>query len=162
MAPGNRNQRVLRRLRLQWADTADQDQALSLEGMPARTGSAERKEQLQQLGRARGLTQEQISQIGARLSYKTIVQTAGTEARELTGRDALFFWMVSSGIAHARTWAVLSMLDRVESPGDTEDLVHLELTASEKAIPAIANVAALMLNEGWRLYDERCHVHLGP
>jgi len=98
--------------------------------------------------------------IGRPVSYSGMVKAAGDEAQgsDLTGQAALFCWMLSSGIAHAKTWAVLSFLDRVEVPGMpglAENQMGLILSASGKAVSLITSVTTLMVIEGWRLLDER-------
>jgi hypothetical protein len=162
LAPANRNERVLRRLRLQWADALDGEVAHQVVGAEPRLSRDGWKGKLQAVARARGLPDEQILAVTRRpVSYSGIVKAAGDEAQgsNLNGQDALFCWMLSSGIAHAKSWAVLSpALDRVEVPrvpGLSENQVGLILSASDKAVTLIANVTTLMVIEGWRLLDER-------
>jgi hypothetical protein len=66
--------------------------------------------------------------------------------------------MVASGIAHARLWAALSsVLDRTDVPGaSTPVAAAIRLSASDKALAAIAGVTTSMTSAGWRLYDRRC------
>jgi hypothetical protein len=162
LAPANRNERVLRRLRLQWADALDGEVAHQVVGAAPRLSRDGWKGKLQAVARARGLPDEQVQAVTGRpVSYSGIVKAAGDEAQDsdLTGQDALFCWMLSSGIAHAKTWAVLSsVLDRVEVPGVpgvAENQVGLMLSASDKAVTLIASVTTLIVIEGWRLLDAR-------
>jgi hypothetical protein len=162
LAPANRNERVLRRLRLQWADALDGEVACHVTGIAAQLSRDGWKGKLQAVARARGLPDKQVQAVTGRpVTYSGIVKAAGDEARgsDLTGQDALFCWMLSSGIAHAKTWAVLSsVLDRVEVPGVpglAENQMGLMLSASDKAVTLIASVTTLMVIEGWRLLDER-------
>jgi hypothetical protein len=161
LAHPNRDERVLRLLRLQWADVLDEIQALELVGASPPMPRDDRKGELQEIARARGLSQEQVSQVTARLSWTSIVKNAGDGAHELTGDRALLAWTVSSGIAHARTWAALSILDRVEPPIVDGDVVRIKLKASDQWVTVVVNIAALMLAEGWRLFDEQRQVPLG-
>lgn len=162
LAPTNRNERVLRRLRLQWADALDGEKAHQLVGAEPQLSRAGWKAKLEAVARARGMPDEQVQTVtGQRVSYSGIVKAAGEEAQDsdLTGRDALFCWMLASGIAHAKVWAVLSsVLDRgvvPRVPRLADNQVGLMLSASDKAVTWIASVTTLMAVEGWRLLDER-------
>jgi hypothetical protein len=65
--------------------------------------------------------------------------------------------MAASGIAHAMLWAALSsILDRTDVPGaSTPTATAMRLSASDKALTAIASVTTSMILAGWRLYDQR-------
>jgi hypothetical protein len=160
IAPASRDERVLRRLRLQWDDARDGEKACRLVGAEPPLSRDGWKAKLERVARARGLSDEQIGSVTRqKATYSEIVKTAGDEARgpDVTGQNALFCWMAASGIAHARLWAVLSsVLDRAVVPGVLEDPVGMMLSASDKAVAVIAGVTTLMVTEGWRLLDERC------
>jgi len=162
LAPSSRNERVLRRLRLQWTDSRDSEKAALLFDTQPNLSKAEWAETLEELARARGLTPQQVQDVTkARATFTEIVRTAGLEGQDLSGRDSLFLWMIASGIAHARMWAILSpMLNRVETPGFTDDLVHLNLSASDTAVVLLCGATLLMVYEAWRLLDERSKNHL--
>jgi hypothetical protein len=162
LAPTQRDERVLRRLRLQWDDSRDGERADSLMGAESRLSRDEWRDTLEGVARARGLAEVQISAVTRQKAmFSSIVRTAGDEARGLTGRDALFAWMAASGIAHARLWAVLSpVLSRVEVPGAVEGNVGLMLSASDRALVLISGITARMVGEGWRLFDERRKAYL--
>jgi hypothetical protein len=159
LAPVNRDERVFRLLRLEWADAWDEAQAMELMG--ATHERDKRKAALQALARDRGMSQERISQVAARsVGWGEIVATAGDEARDLTGMRAKWAWMICSGLAHARRWAALGFLRRELSPGATDDLVGVKLSATEQQVAVMANIAVRMLAEAWRLFDERRRSHL--
>jgi len=156
LAPRGRDERVLRRLRLQWADFADADQVWPKEAKPDEQFLSAKKERLQGLGRARGLSKVQISQIAAHaVSYSSIVATAGAEGRSLTEERALVAWRLSSGIAHARPWATLALLDHDEIQAAAEGVLNLRVTAPNRGLLMLAQIAANMIHDGWILYDER-------
>jgi hypothetical protein len=154
LAPEDRRERVLRLLRLIWVDGEDNVQAWGLVGAESPRSREERKSELQEMARAAGLSQEQVGLVAVRPVWTSIVKSAGDGARELTGERALLAWTVSSGIAHARPWAALSILDRVEPPVVDGDVTRLKLKASDRWVMVIAHAAAAMLAEGWRLFDE--------
>lgn len=157
LAPSNRNERVIRRLRLQWADYLDREATERLFVPEPEPSRADRKAKLEGIARARGLTDEEVVAVTKeKVTYSSIVRTAGREGRfvNLDERTALACWMAASGIAHARLWAVLSpVLHRVEVPGAPEGSQGLKLTASDDMLTITAEVAALMTGEGWRLLD---------
>lgn len=160
LAPASRNERVLRRLRLQWADCiaqANVDPVLAPDPGQAR---AECRAKLQAIARARGLTAEEVATVASRpVGFRTIVETAADEARNgTTGRHALYCWMAASGIAHAQQWAILrsGTLRHAEVPGALDGNVNLALSASQEALSAVAAATAMMTAEGWRLLDEQC------
>ncbi|MGX7828885.1 hypothetical protein ACTG9Q_27730 [Actinokineospora sp. 24-640] len=88
-----------------------------------------------------------------------IVATAGADVTGLDDSAATFCWSVGSGIAHARDWAVLAALGRTE--GESVDgVTPVTLRATEQFVTTLAQAAALMINEGWRLYDSRGENHI--
>jgi len=161
LAPANRNERVLRRLRLQWGDSRDGERAAVLAGEGPRLSKADWKDKLEGIARASGLSEDQVRVVTEKPTYTSIVSTAGDEARGLKGQDALFCWMVASGIAHARMWAVLSsVLSRTELPTVVDGHVRMMLSASDQAVVLLSAVTARMVSEGWRLFDERRQTYL--
>jgi hypothetical protein len=105
LAPANRNERVLRRLRLQWADALNGEVAHQVLGAALRLSHDGWKGKLQAEACARGLPDEQVQAVTGRpVSYSGIVKAAGDEAQgcDLTGQDASFCWMLSSGIDGAQ------------------------------------------------------------
>lgn len=161
LAPRSRDERVLRLLRLQWADSRESENAQRLFGAEPKLSRAEWTAKLERVATTRGLSPQQVADVtGKWPGWKEIVDKAGTEGRELSGRDSVFLWMLASGIAHGHLWAVLSpLLERVETVA-SGDLVTLRLSASDKAVVLMASVATLMMFEGFRLVDERSQNHL--
>ncbi|MFD1045335.1 hypothetical protein ACFQ1S_06920, partial [Kibdelosporangium lantanae] len=156
LAPNDRAERLLRRLRLQWADALDQVNVQNLRNMTALLTKDEWKAELRQAAVDAGLNPAQVIQVTAgKITYRSIVETAGEALAKLTGKDALLCWMISSGIAHAQSWAVLSVLKRVETPGASPDVVTVEFSAPEMELVLVSQVTMLMLIEAWRLFDQR-------
>jgi extradiol dioxygenase family protein len=165
LAPASRNQRVLRRLRLEWKNFTDQENAEKLAAGEPITSRAGTKAELQQIARACGLTEDLVSQVASNpVAFSTIVRTAAIDAPRcgLTGIQALYCWMASSGIAHAQRWAVMSssLLQQTRIPGAPAGSTRLALSASDKPLVVIAHVGAALTIEGWRLHDERCRNYL--
>jgi hypothetical protein len=165
LAPANRNARVLRRLRLEWKNLVDQENAEKLVAGEAWTSRTDTKSELQRIGRACGLADDLVSQVASKpIAFRTIVGTATADATRcgLTEVQALYCWMAASGIAHAQRWAVMnsSVLQRDRIPGAPDGSVRLALSASEQALIVIAHVGTAFTIEGWQLLDERCRSYL--
>jgi hypothetical protein len=165
LAPADRKERLLRRLRLQWADYLDKENAERLFIADPRPSRADRQTELQEIARACGLADEQITAVTAgKAGFRAIVGTAAREAPgcPFTDRQAVYCWMAASGIAHAQRWAVFSpVLARVEVPGAPEGSTGLALSVDEKALTGIASITSQMMLEGWRLPGERRRRYLG-
>lgn len=155
LSPTLRTERVLRRLRLQWADMVDNDSALALTGMTRTRSLDENKRRLQDLARAANLSTEQVSQVASRpVAWNTIVSDAGQAARSLDRKWVLLMWKLCSGIAHARPWAVLGLLDREEISRTTEDILNVQISASDTAVWQFTAIAGLMIHDAWALFDQ--------
>ncbi|HET9082018.1 MAG TPA: hypothetical protein VFO01_16095 [Trebonia sp.] len=160
LAPDRRDDRALRRLRLQWADSRDGESAETLFAAEPRLSKANWTATLKGIGQARGWSEDQLKAItNGKVTYTEIVRTAAEEAydADITERDALFCWREASGIAHAKFWAMLSpILNRVELPGALDDsIVTVKLSASNTGLAMIASLTSLMIMEGYRLLDVR-------
>lgn len=160
LGSSSRDERILRRLRLAWADSRDLEKAAVRAGQQPPLSRDGWKAKLEAVAQARGMNSDQVSAITKMApTFTSIVETAGNEAQDedLTGDLSLVCWMVASGIAHARLWAALSnVLDRTDVPGaSTPVAAAMRLSASDKALAAVASVTTSMIAEGWRLYDQR-------
>jgi hypothetical protein len=158
LGPSSREDRLLRRLRLQWADSLDGENIAKRAGQEPSLPRSGWKSKLETVARASGMAGPQVALVTGRApSYSSIVETAGNEAKSdsLTGDISLVCWMMASGIAHAKLWASLSVLDRTALPSaSSPTTAAMRLSASDKALAMIATVTASMITAGWRLYDE--------
>jgi hypothetical protein len=105
LVPASRDVRVLRRLRLEWKNFVDQENAERLVAGEPWTSRAGMKAELQRIALARSLTEDMVSQVASNpVAFSAIVRTAATEAPRcgLTDIQALYCWMAASGIAHAQ------------------------------------------------------------
>jgi hypothetical protein len=161
LAPANRKERVLRRLRLKWADYHDHVQASALTDEPMHEWLPKVKIQLREIAENRGMDQDQIKRVTDRPpSLGSIVETAGEELDGLSGRKARFFWAVGSGIAHDRDWATLAGLQSAKTHVTHDGVAHGRFSASGPALIAITHSALLMTAKGWRLFDQRRQTHI--
>lgn len=163
LAPASRKERVLRRLRLQWADDNDYLQVSALLHAPEDERLGQVKTELRRIAENQGLNEDQVRQVAARPpGWGSIVETAGDEVDGLSGPDTKLCWMVGSGIAHARSWATLGAMQLTETRVTENGVIQAEFRASSTVVVAIARTTALVLTEGWRLFDQRRQVHIQP
>jgi hypothetical protein len=157
LAPPSRNTRILRSLRVTWADLVERDNLMGLLDTKPAVATDRRKTQLQDIARARGLSVDEVAQVAARsISYSTIVRAAGDEALRGAGEEMLATWMLNSGSAHGKKWASMTMLDRSwvipsEVPGVRQGLV----TAPEGQVSFSVLAARRMIERAWQLHDLR-------
>lgn len=160
LAPANRVERVIRRLRWHWVSEKYGVEAAELIGSQQGLTLDERRAKIEDVARSCGMTEAQVRQATTPASFRLIVQSAGEEGKGLDGKTVKFCWMAESGIAHAQSWAVLALLKRVEVRAASEGIVGLEMSASDNFLLLSWAVAARMIAEGWRLLDERSTNHL--
>ncbi|WP_329054086.1 hypothetical protein OG738_13575 [Amycolatopsis sp. NBC_01488] len=153
LAPSERAERVLRRLRLQWANIKDDESARQLIDHAQTVPTKDKKRRLQDIGRAAGLSSSEVSLIASRtVGFSSIVETAGREGNGLEADIMLLVWKLCSGIAHAKSWAVLGLLDRDQIKRVTENVAQVRLSAPDSALLNITGLAAAAIQEGWRLF----------
>ncbi|WNV84916.1 hypothetical protein [Umezawaea sp. Da 62-37] len=169
LGPSDRQDRVFRQLRWEWANVNDGNNIFKLMGEMSEdeTHAADVKAQvetlrkaqktrLQDLARAHGMTPARVGDVIANPDgFGRIVETAGDHARGLTGKHAKWAWMTCSGLAHSRRWTEFAFLEKEVMPGATDDVGVAKIGATEEHLAAMAEVAAQMLTEAWRLFDER-------
>lgn len=156
LSPRDRDRRLLRRLRLKWADSSDM---LNANEVMAHTGTKTRAEhitRLQYLGRKGGLSSEQVSQIASRvIGYGTIMREAGEAAPTSFGPFIEGAWMVCSGMVHGRMWSTVSLLDRAEIGPSAEGVTTFRVTAPDSSLLRITQITTLMIGYGWYLLDTK-------
>lgn len=158
----DQSQRLLRRLRLRWADTSDMLNANRVMNHVGKRTRDEHIARLQAIGRRGGLSPEQVSQIASRaIGYSTIVHEAGAESPTSFGPAVEGTWMVCSGIVHGRTWSTVSLLDRAEMSPSEGGTITVRVTAPDAGLLAITRTTALMIGYGWYLLDTKSKVETG-
>jgi len=160
LAPTSRDTRVLRRLRLEYANAWNSEQARLLAKATGGRTLVERRQRLQDMARNRGLTPDQVSQVAATaVGFRTIVREA---AIDVPGRDpefTEFVWMVCSGIAHAQIWASIAASDRTIIGQVSPTVSQVRLTTNDQFLLAAAQVTAVMIADGWQYYDRAVACH---
>ena len=154
LAPDDRKERILRRLRFAVLDIRAGEEARQLVSAPAgpKTGAV-RLEQVRAL--AVRATVDEKAVLRERVKYSEIVKKAGDT---MPGGNLSFLitWKMCSGIAHGDLWTTLNVLNLEELPGGLPDIAHLKITANVKTLMFAVGFAVAMTTAGWRLYDERC------
>lgn len=80
--------------------------------------------------------------ININLGYKSVVETAGNSFG--MEDNLVVFWMLTSGIAHNKPWAVIGMTDRVEVEGTRDDVgATYTLTSNTTHIAASLRIACI-------------------
>jgi len=158
LAPKNRNERVLRQLRLQYSDYLDASKVLDSRKKNKDDdpyGMKDKMQRLQTLAKSRGFLQDEVSLVAARpVAYSSIVETAGGDT-EVGSALALMSWRVCSGFAHNKLWSTLAVLDYDEVQSATEGVLDLHVRVSDSNLLMLSRVAVVMLADGWRLYDRQ-------
>jgi len=151
LAPANRSERILRRLRLVAKDIKGGEEAKRLVGSTGPRSESERLDEVRALARRRGIDEhDAVRSIG----YAKIVETAGDTSP--AGKvPYLLTWRMCSAIAHGDLWATLNVVSREELPGSPPGLAHLRITANVQTLLYAVAFAVKMTSVGWRLYDER-------
>lgn len=158
LAPEDQVERIFRLLRLHWADVGDELNGTKELGLDPGPFRDQRKADLHALGRAAGLSSDQVSCLASRkVSFTSIIKTAGDEATipDMTGRRAVTLWKAASGVTHARSWATQTFLVRHELSGEDDDGVALPPVIPDEWVAMVANIAAQLLTEGALLFDRR-------
>lgn len=152
LAPAQQQERVFRRLNLQWAELLDAQSARSLVGASA-IPMEERKKELRGLARDTGMSESKIqSVVGRPASTGSIVSFAGKQCFGPSGDAGRLAWMVNSGFAHGRTWAQVAINEKV-APRAGEDLTMARMTPSIKMISQFAQMTVCIIEKGWQLLD---------
>lgn len=154
LAPKDRPTRVERRLKLQWADYLDAEKAREVMGQADVERQRARRQKLQDIARSAGLLEQTVKNLLARPpGYAAIIEEAGKAAFGDHGAIATVTWMADSGIAHGRTWANLAIFERQEYESNRAGFAAIRLSSSQRQIFQHAQIAALMIQLGWRLFD---------
>jgi len=152
LAPDDRGERILRRLRFAATDIRGGEEAKRLIGATGPKTEAERLDEVRALARRRGVD-EKTAVKPAR--YSEIVKAAGDTRPAVGMVPYLITWRMCSGRAHGDFWTTINVLSREELPGAPSGLAHLKITANVETLLFAVVFAVDMAETGWRLYDER-------
>lgn len=151
LAPEDRAERILRRMRFAAQDIRGGEDAKSLVGATGPRSKAERLDEVRAMARRRGINEKAAVQ---RVGYGEIVELAGDTQPGGT-LPFVFTWRMCSAIAHGDFWATINVVSREEIPGAPPGLADLRITANVETLFFAVFFAVEMTDAGWRLYDER-------
>lgn len=151
LAPDDRSERILRRLRFAALDIRGGEAAKKLIGATGPKSEAERLAEVRAIAQRRGLNE---SAAVNHVSYAEIVKAAG-DTMPGGNKPFLLTWKMCSAIAHGDFWATLNVVSRMELPGAPAGLAHLKITANVDTLFFAVFFAVEMTDAGWHLYDER-------
>jgi hypothetical protein len=160
LAANSRDTRILRRLRLEYANAWNEEQARILTQAPGGRTLAERRQRLQDMARNRGFSPNQVSQVAANpVGFRIIVRAAADETPGGDPEFAEFIWILCSGIAHAQTWASIAASERTIIGRASSTVLQVRLTTNDMFLLAAAQITAAMIRHGWQYYDRAVACH---
>lgn len=151
LAPDDRAERILRRLRFAALDVRSGEAAKKLLGAAGPRTEAERLDDFRAIAKRRGLVE---SAAVKRVSYAEIVEVAGAGMRS-GSKPFVFIWRMCSAIAHGDFWATMNVTKVEELPGAPPGIAHLKITANAKTLFFAVFFAVAMTEAGWSLLDQR-------
>ncbi|MBQ0906959.1 hypothetical protein [Micromonospora sp. U21] len=151
LAPDDRAERILRRLRFATLDIRGGEAMKKLLGATGPKTEAERLDEVRAIARRRGVPEAAAVKAPG---YAEIVKTAGDTMP--SGHKAfLITWKMCSAIAHGDFWATLNVVSRTELPGAPAGFAHMRITANVQSLFFAVFFAVQITGAGWRLYDDR-------
>lgn len=114
---GERNQKTMKTRVLQLEASDDHNAKQFANKIDSEKRKLGRTENIRKVTQKAGLRWKDTS---AHVGYKHIVETGGSAFG--MEDNLVVFWMLTSGIAHNKPWAVVGMTDRVEIEGTRDDV----------------------------------------
>jgi hypothetical protein len=150
LAPEQRPERVLRRLRLQAGNVIQSDAFCEVGGFPRKKPKADRLQRVEEIAQRSNISPAAAIKPP---SNREIVRAAGEYIAGNAGH-AEAVWRACSAASHGDTWAVLSLHDRVES-SRANGVVTLRTTASTKVLTTMVVEAMAVIKSAFLLRDIR-------
>ncbi len=150
LAPEQRSERVLRRLRLQAGNVIQSDAVCEAGGFPRNKSKADRLKRVEEIAQRSGISAAAAVKPP---TNREIVRAAG----EFIARDAghaEVVWRACSAAAHGDTWALLSLHDRQVSD-QVNDVVTVQTTASTRVLTTMVVEALGVIKSAFVLRDVR-------
>jgi hypothetical protein len=150
LEPDQADERLLRRLRLEWAESGMQAAVSELTGAPARN----RDDLFSRLTALLQTTGLDPSKIKSRADYRTIVRAAGTHLAAGSTRHEVI-WRACSALAHDDVRGTLGYPAGDELPGQGPGIARAQVTGSVPLLTTGALVAIQTIQVARRLYGKR-------
>jgi hypothetical protein len=152
------DERLLRRLRLEWAESSAQAQVRELMGAPPGRSKDDRLKQLTDLLPPETTDQDQINAkqkaIKKRSDYGTIVEAAGSRLSSGSSMQ-LFLWKTCSALAHGDFRGTLGYTEREVLPGPTPGIAMAQITGSVSLFTYGSLVAIETMEVALKFYGKR-------
>lgn len=158
LEPDDPDERLLRRLRLEWAESSAQAQVRELMRAPPGKSKDDRLKELTDLLPPATTDQDQINAkhkaIKKRPDYGTIVEAAGSHLSSGSSQQ-LFLWKTCSALAHGDFRGTLGYTTREVLPGPTPGTEMAQVTGSVPLLTKGSLVAIRTMKVALRLYGMR-------
>lgn len=152
LAPESRNERLLRRLRLQTDNVMNSDKVASAMGTATAKPLAVRLDRVREIAVRAGLDPQLATKRPGNLD---VIRSAGAHVGGADAADHTeALWRACSGSAHGDAWAGLSMHDR-DVQSRNRNVVTLRLTASTRFLTTVAAEAFAVIESAHELFDLR-------
>jgi hypothetical protein len=152
------DERLLRRLRLEWAESSAQAQVRELMGAPPGKSKDDRLKKLTDLLPPATTDQDQINAkqkaIKKRLDYGTIVEAAGSHLSSGSSQQ-LFLWKICSALAHGDFRGTLGYTEREVLPGPTPGTAMAQITGSVSLLTYGSLVVIETMKVALKFYGKR-------
>lgn len=157
LEPDNRDERLLRRLRLEWAESSALDKVRELIGTSGQSKD-DRLKKLIALLRPTAVDPDEIkslqNSIKSKADYVTIVEAAGAHLASGSSRQ-LVIWRACSALAHGDFRGTLAYTAKEVQPGQTPGLALAQVTGSVPLLTQGSLVAIQTMKVALRLYGKR-------
>ena len=157
LEPNDSDERLLRRLELEWKESGAQDAVRQLMGSPVKS-KADRLEELVDLLPPATTDPDEIKlkqkAIKANPGYATIVEADGKYLRSGSSPPKLV-WQACSALAHGDYRGTLSYSDREVLAGQSPGIMLALITANVLLLTRGTQLAIETMQVAWRLYNRR-------
>jgi hypothetical protein len=158
LEPNDADKRLLRRLRLEWAESSEQAQVRELMGTPPGKSKDDQLKTLTDLLPPATADPDQINAkqkaIKERPDYRTIVKVAGSHVSSGSSIQ-LFVWKACSALAHGDFRGTLGYTEREVLPGSTPGIAMARITGSVSLLAYGSLVAIETMKVALKFYGKR-------
>jgi hypothetical protein len=157
LEPGDSDERLLRRLGMQWSESDSQASVRKLMGLPVKTRD-ERLRELTDLLPPATTDPDQVKSkrkaIKANSRYSSMVEAAGKHLPSGSSRQE-FVWRTCSALAHGDFLGTLGYTDRKVLGEVSPGVMLANVSASVPLLTTGSQMAIGTMQEAWKLYARR-------
>ncbi|MGY6652810.1 hypothetical protein ACXIZN_11630 [Amycolatopsis sp. TRM77291] len=157
LRPTLRNERILRRLQLRWADALDREGIINDLGAPQNSTIEKSRQAILDVATRKKMTNDQRSlAIGRKVTYASIVKEAAGPGLSITNPGHIMaIWSLLSGIAHGSQRAQIDLLEKAVLGEVENSVLQVKLQTPEKAFLAILSMAMLVVDDALTLFNRK-------